>query len=150
MGKCLLSSNYKIRMQKTSTLSRTSKLRTKVKFGIGKGPVKPLSPTNNIRKTTPLTDCVEIWYALGGPLVTHHAVVTGGVSLHVRTCRDTPPPHTHRASVSRKGLDRLCSNLVCGLGGHYLSAFHKSLVECICTCARAHPFSINVPLVFTQ
>ena len=34
-------------------------------------------------------DCVEIWYALGNPLVTAYAVVTGGVSLHVRTCRDT-------------------------------------------------------------
>ena len=31
-------------------------------------------------------DCVEIWYALGDPLVTAYAVVTGGVSLHVRTC----------------------------------------------------------------
>ena len=31
-------------------------------------------------------DCVEIWHALGDPLVTAYAVVTGGVSLHVRTC----------------------------------------------------------------
>ena len=31
-------------------------------------------------------DCFEIWYALGDPLVTAYAVVTGGVSLHVRTC----------------------------------------------------------------
>ena len=31
-------------------------------------------------------DCVEIWYALGDPLVTAYAVVTGVVSLHVRTC----------------------------------------------------------------
>ena len=31
-------------------------------------------------------DCVEIWYALGDPLVTAYAIVTGGVSLHVRTC----------------------------------------------------------------
>ena len=30
-------------------------------------------------------DCIEIWYALGDPLVTAYAVVTGGVS-HVRTC----------------------------------------------------------------
>ena len=37
-------------------------------------------------------DCVEIWHALGNPLVTAYAVVTGGVSLHVRTCRDTPTP----------------------------------------------------------
>ena len=35
-------------------------------------------------------DCVEIWHALGDPLVTAYAIVTGGVSLHVRTCRDTP------------------------------------------------------------
>ena len=34
-----------------------------------------------------LTDCVEIWHALGGPLVTAYTIVTGGVSLHVRTCR---------------------------------------------------------------
>ena len=31
-------------------------------------------------------DCVEIWYALGDPLVTAYAAVTGGASLHVRTC----------------------------------------------------------------
>ena len=33
-------------------------------------------------------DCVEIWYALGNPLVTAYAVVTDGVigvSLHVHT-----------------------------------------------------------------
>ena len=35
-------------------------------------------------------DCVGIWHALGDPLVTAYAVVTGGVSLHVRTRRDTP------------------------------------------------------------
>ena len=34
-----------------------------------------------------LADCVEIWYALGDPLVTAYAAVTGGVSLHVRTRR---------------------------------------------------------------
>ena len=28
-------------------------------------------------------DSVEFWYAVGVPLVTVHAVVTGGVSLHV-------------------------------------------------------------------
>ena len=37
-------------------------------------------------------DCVEIWYAIGAQLVAVHALVTGGVSLHVRTCRDTPTP----------------------------------------------------------
>ena len=35
-------------------------------------------------------DCVEILCAIGVPLVTAYAVVTGGVSLHVRTCRNTP------------------------------------------------------------
>ena len=35
-------------------------------------------------------DCVEIWHALGDPLVTAYPVVTGGVSPHVRTCRDAP------------------------------------------------------------
>ena len=35
-------------------------------------------------------DCVEIWHALGDPLVIAYAIVTGGVPLHVRTCRDTP------------------------------------------------------------
>ena len=33
------------------------------------------------------TDFVEIWYAIGALLVAVHAVVTGGVYLHVRTCR---------------------------------------------------------------
>ena len=31
-------------------------------------------------------DWVEIWHALGDPLVTTYAVVTDAVSLHVRTC----------------------------------------------------------------
>ena len=31
-------------------------------------------------------DCVEIWHALGDRLVTAYAAITGGVSLHVRTC----------------------------------------------------------------
>ena len=37
-------------------------------------------------------DYVEIWYALGDPLVTAYSVFRGGVSLHVRTYRDTPKP----------------------------------------------------------
>ena len=37
-------------------------------------------------------DCAEILYTLGAPLVTAYAVVTGGASLHVRTCRDIPKP----------------------------------------------------------
>ena len=36
------------------------------------------------------TDCAEILYALGAPLVTAYAVVTDGVSLHVLTSRGTP------------------------------------------------------------
>ena len=40
------------------------------------------------------TDCAEILYALRAPLVTAYAVVTGRLSLHVLTCRGTPPPHT--------------------------------------------------------
>ena len=31
-------------------------------------------------------DCVDIWYAIGVPLVAVHAIVMGGVSLHVPTC----------------------------------------------------------------
>ena len=92
-------------------------------------------------------DCLEIWHALGDPLVTAYAVVTGGVCLHVRTRRDTPP---HRTSVSQKRLDRLCSNLVRGLG----VALAKCLPQVIGgvhlhvrTCA---PFPINVPLAVTR
>ena len=38
-------------------------------------------------------DCIQIWHAVGDPLVTAYAVITGGVSLHVLTCRGTPTPH---------------------------------------------------------
>ena len=38
---------------------------------------------------------VEILYAIGIPLVSTYAVVTRGVSMHPRTCRDTPLPHIH-------------------------------------------------------
>ena len=54
-------------------------------------------------------ECIEIWYALEDPLLTAYAVVTGGVSMHVRTCRDTPTP---RFCISKR-LGRLCSNFVC-------------------------------------
>ena len=37
------------------------------------------------------SDCLEIWHTLGDPLVTGYAIVMGGVSLHVRTCKDTLP-----------------------------------------------------------
>ena len=82
-------------------------------------------------------DCVEIWYRLGDPLVTAYAVVTGGVSLHVRTCRGTPTP-------------RFCISETAWPIMFKFGAFHMSWVECICTCARAHPFSINVPLAVTR
>ena len=36
-------------------------------------------------------DCAEILHAVGVPLVTAYAIVR----LHVRTCRDLPPPTTH-------------------------------------------------------
>ena len=42
-------------------------------------------------------DCAEILCAIGAPLVTAYGVVTGGISLHVRTCRDTP---TQRFCIS--------------------------------------------------
>ena len=46
-------------------------------------------------------DWVEISHALGNPLVTAYAVITGGVSLHVLMCRDTP----HTALLyTRNGL----------------------------------------------
>ena len=79
-------------------------------------------------------DCVEIWYALGDPLVTAYAVVTGGASLHVRTC--TPRfciSGTARPIVFKFGV---------WVWNHYLSALHKSWVGCIRTSACAHPFSI--------
>ena len=76
-------------------------------------------------------DCVEIWYALGNPLATAYAVVTDGVSLHVRTC-------TLRFCISQTARP-----IVLKFGGwvssHYLSAFHKSWVGYLCTCARAPP-----------
>ena len=85
-------------------------------------------------------DCVEIWHALGDPLVTAYAIVTGGVSPHVRTCRDTPTPRfciskTAWPIVFKFGMwvgDTKCLPQV--IEGVHLH------------CARAHPFSINVPL----
>ena len=84
-------------------------------------------------------DCVEIWYALGNPLVTAYAVVTDGVSLHVRTC--TPRfciSQTARPIVFKFGV---------WVSSHYLSAFHKSWVGYLCTCARADRASISQELL---
>ena len=92
------------------------------------------------------TDCAEILYALGAPLVTAYAIVTGGASLHVRTCRDTP---TSRFCISETAWPILFE-FGMWVGGHSLSAFHKSWVECICTRARAHPFPTNVQLAVTR
>ena len=59
------------------------------------------------------TDFDEIWYALGDPLVTAYAVLTGGVSLHSESAH----AHVHSALLYlRNGLADCVSNLVCGLG----------------------------------
>ena len=80
-------------------------------------------------------DYVEIWYALGSLLATAYAVVTDGVSLHVRTC--TPCfciSQTARPVAFKFGVR---------VSSHYLSAFHKSWVEYLCTCARADRASVS-------
>ena len=55
-------------------------------------------------------DCAEIWYAIGVSLVVVYAVITGGVSLHVRTC--TP---------------RFC---ISGTG----TVFKFGVCVCVCVC----------------
>ena len=80
-------------------------------------------------------DCVKIWYALGNPLATAYAVVTDGVFLHVRTC--TPRfciSQTARSIVFKFGV---------WVSSHYLSAFHKSWIGYLCTCARADRASVS-------
>ena len=77
-------------------------------------------------------DCVEIWYALGNPLATAYAVVTDGVSLHVRTC--TPRfciSQTARPIVFKFGV---------WVSSHHPSAFHKSWAGWgISARAHVHP-----------
>ena len=74
-------------------------------------------------------DCVEICYALGDPLVTAYAVVTGGVSLHVRTC-------TLRFCSS--GMARpIMINFGVWVWSHYLSALHQG-------CARLRFFGLTL------
>ena len=80
-------------------------------------------------------DCVEIWYALGNPLVTAYAVVTDGVSLHVRTC-------TPRFCISRTARP-IEFNFGVRVRGHELGAYHMSWVGYLCTCARAHRASVS-------
>ena len=80
-------------------------------------------------------DCVEIWYALGNPLVTAYAVVTGGVSLHVRTC-------TPRFCISQTARP-IEFNFGEPVRGHELGAYHMSWVGYLCTCARVHRASVS-------
>ena len=67
-------------------------------------------------------DCVEIWHALGDPLVTAYAIFTSGVSLHVRTCRDSSTP---RFCISETAWP-IVFKFGMWVGGHKLSAFHIS------------------------
>ena len=80
-------------------------------------------------------DCVEIWYALANPLATAYAVVTDGVSLHVRTC-------TPRFCISQTAQP-IVFKFGVWVSSHYLSAFHKSRVGYLCTCARADRASVS-------
>ena len=80
-------------------------------------------------------DFVEIWYALGNPLVTAYAVVTDGVSLHVRTCRP-------RFCISGTAWP-IEFNFGVWVSSPYLSAFHKSWVGYLCTCACADRASVS-------
>ena len=77
--------------------------------------------------------CVKICYALGDPLVTAYAVVTGGVSLHVRTPRSCISG-TARPIRIKFGV---------WVWSHNLNALHKSLVVYPCMCACAHPISVS-------
>ena len=80
-------------------------------------------------------DCVEIWYALGNFLSTAYAVVMDGVSPHVRTC-------TPRFCISQTTRPILFKFGV-WVSNHYRSAFHKSWVGYLCTCARADRASVS-------
>ena len=80
-------------------------------------------------------DFVEIWYALGNPLVTAYALVTDGVSLHVRTCR----PRFCNSGAAWP----IEFNFGVWVSSPYLSAFHKSWVGYLCTCARADRASVS-------
>ena len=80
-------------------------------------------------------DCVEIWYALGNPLVTAYAVVTDGVPLHVRTC-------IPRFCISQTARP-IEFNFGVRVRGHELGAYHMSWVGYLCTCARAHRASVS-------
>ena len=83
-------------------------------------------------------DCAEIWYTIGVPLVIVYAVITVGVSLHVRTC-------TPRFCISETAWLIVFKVGVWG-GGHYRSAFHKSWVGVhphVRMCAPIVPYLKN-------
>ena len=58
--------------------------------------------------------CAEILNALGAPLVTAYALVTGGVALLVLTCRGTP--HTALLYLGNGLAD--CVQFGMWVGGH--------------------------------
>ena len=90
-------------------------------------------------------DCVEIWHALGDPLVTAYAIVTGGVSAraHVQRC-----PHTALLYLGNGLADCV---LIWYVGWGSLTKCLPQVIDgVLCTCARAHPFSINVPLAVSR
>ena len=91
-------------------------------------------------------DCAEILYAIGVPLVTAYAVFTGGISLQ---CARAEIPPIQRFCISETAWP-IVFKFCMWVGGHQQGAFHKSLVEYICMCVRAHPFPINVPLAVTR
>ena len=68
-------------------------------------------------------------------LVTSYAVVTDGVSLHVRTC-------TPRFCISQTARP-IEFNFGVRVRGHELGAYHMSWVGYLCTCARAHRASVS-------
>ena len=81
-----------------------------------------------------LTDCVRIWWVGCGPWTMCFPQVMGGISLHVRTC-------TPRFCISGMAWP-IVFKFGVWVGGYQQGAFHKSWAGCICTCARAHPFSM--------
>ena len=91
-------------------------------------------------------DCVEIWHALGDPLVTAYAVVTGGVSLHVRTCRDTHTPRFCISETARvgsgSGLSEPFSEVAVKMSMEYWLPFGLVLLFQI-LCIKTSPFMIS-------
>ena len=63
------------------------------------------------------------------------AQVKGGVHLHVRTC--TSLFHILQTA------GRIAFKFFVWIGTHQIRVLHKSEMGCICTFARAHPFSIS-------